>query len=627
MNPKPEVADKVLSLLRKWGWEKGVDQLRAEIKGTKDQNKRAPLHFFVAWMLGERGAHDEAEAQFRALRQYPSMAAWALTAQAFIEVRKNAYDQARNLLNQAFSKADADDPILNASIHHCYGALLYHEGLMGSAQPHPGEARIDAALSHLHEALRLFGKDHFGTGRVLDTLGMYYSSKDNFYAAREFFEKSIEIKKRHEDDAGVALSHGQLGRLYLDWGHLEKAEREFQADLDISQRIGDARGEAQMHNFLGRVAYMSGRMEDAAAWLDHSIESSRKGHWSIIEGYARKDRALVHLSENELKEAEEQAEQAENLFQVEDFAEGIAHVNRVWGIIHLRQARYDESKRALLAALAYFDSQKERAEAARTQLEVARMLRASNAPRPMVTSALIAALNRAERCRRDPLVREIEQELKTVDSAAHCRHVYHRARGRDIREDTVSLFAGSRETSSIMFLDVQGSTEYARNQDPETVMMTLNQMMSDFVEVLDRYGASVTAYLGDGFMALLRGTDHASRAVSAALDLMESLDEFNRPRIVLGLKPLNIRIGVSTGEVFTGNVGTYQKMDFTAIGSTANLAARLQSEAEPGLPCISRDTYNQLPQGAFIFKTGCPRTVSPKGLGEQQVWDVIEKLQ
>lgn len=614
MNPKPEVADKVLTLLRKWGWEKGLDHLKGEIKNTKDQNKRAPLHFFVAWMLGERGAHDEAVAQFRALRQFPSMAGWALTAQAFIELKRNAYAQARDLLNQALSQGDPSDPILYASIHHCYGSVLYHEGQM------------EVALSHLQEALRLFGKDHFGAGRVLDTLGMFYSSKDNFYAAREFFEKSIEIKKRFDDEAGVALSHGQLGRLYLDWGHLEKAEREFQADLEISQRISDAFGEAKMYNFLGCVAYLGGHLEDAAAWLDQSIESSRKGHWSVTEGFARKDRALVHLGENEVKEAEAQAEQAEHLFQVEDFAEGVAHVNRVWGILRLGQARYDESKRALLAALTYFDSQKEKAEAARTQLEVARMLRASGAPRPMVTSAFIAALNRAEGCRRDALVREIEQELKATDSAAHCRHVYHRARGRDIREDTVSLFAGSRETSSVMFLDVEGSTEYARNQDPQTVMMTLNQMMADFAEVLDRYGASVTAYLGDGFMALLRGTDHASRAVSVALDLMESLDEFNRPRVVLGLKPLNIRIGISTGEVFTGNVGTYQKMDFTAIGSTANLASRLQSEGEPGLPCISRDTYNQLPEGAFVFKTGCPRTVSLKGLGEQQVWDVIERI-
>ena len=153
-------------------------------------------------------------------------------------------------------------------------------------------------------------------------------------------------------------------------------------------------------------------------------------------------------------------------------------------------------------------------------------------------------------------------------------------------------------------------------------MMTLNQMMAVFETVLDSHAATVTAYLGDGFMALLRGTNHPSRGVLAALEMIEALKEFNLPREVLGLKPLNVRIGLSSGEVFIGNVGTYHKMDFTAIGTTANLAARLQSEAEPGLPCISRATYEQVREG-FVFKEEHARMVNLKGLGQQEAWDVV----
>ncbi|HET9530588.1 MAG TPA: tetratricopeptide repeat protein, partial [Blastocatellia bacterium] len=264
MNPKPEIAEKVLSLLRKWGWEKGLEQLKAEIKSTKDQNRRAPLHIFVAWLSGERDASKEAAAQFQGVPQYPAMTGWALTVQAFIALRKNAYAQALELLNQALSRGDSGDSILRATIHHCYGSALFQEG-----QP-------ETALSHLHEAIRLLGKDHFATGRVLDTLATVYDGKDNLYAAREFYEKAIEIKQRLEDEAGIALSHGQLGRLYLDWGYLERAEKEFLADLEISERVNDARSVAQMYNFLGRVAYSSGRIDDAVAWLDQCIERSQK---------------------------------------------------------------------------------------------------------------------------------------------------------------------------------------------------------------------------------------------------------------------------------------------------------------------------------------------------------------
>jgi adenylate cyclase len=198
-------------------------------------------------------------------------------------------------------------------------------------------------------------------------------------------------------------------------------------------------------------------------------------------------------------------------------------------------------------------------------------------------------------------------------------------RGRDAKEDTVSLETAAREVASVMFLDLENLNGYAGGNDPETIMVMLNQVMADFTEALDRYGASVTAYFGVGLMALLRGANHASRAVSAALDLMELFDELNRPRVVLDLKPFDVRIGISTGEVLMGDVGTYQRIGSAVIGAAADLALRLRAEAEPGLPCISRGSYEQLAEGAFIFKTGSPRTVTLKGHGAQQVWDVIER--
>ena len=93
---------------------------------------------------------------------------------------------------------------------------------------------------------------------------------------------------------------------------------------------------------------------------------------------------------------------------------------------------------------------------------------------------------------------------------------------------------------------------------------------------------------------------------------------------MLGLQPLNVRIGISTGAVFIGNVGTYEKMDYTAIGTTANLAARIQSEGLPGMPCISRATYEQVRE-QFAFRDDNPRRIDLKGLGGHEVWDVIEE--
>jgi class 3 adenylate cyclase len=282
-------------------------------------------------------------------------------------------------------------------------------------------------------------------------------------------------------------------------------------------------------------------------------------------------------------------------------------------VVLCEQGRHDEAESALRFALASFKSRQEWAEVARTRLAQASALRARpSSQRPLVLQELLEVLAVAEECRRASLVREIEEDLRAEDATASCRHACARVRGRSIRADPSSLVSGSRETARVMFLDLKGYTEYARDTDPEVVMLTLNELMTDLGVILQRYQIHANQYLGDGFMALVRDKDHAVRALSAALELRVTLEEFNRPRKVLGLRSFEARVGVNTGEVFLGNVGTYHKMDYTAIGITTNLAARLQSEAEPGLPCISAATYEEVRE-RFLFKTDNPRTVSPQG--------------
>jgi class 3 adenylate cyclase len=390
-----------------------------------------------------------------------------------------------------------------------------------------------------------------------------------------------------------------------------------------------------MYNSVGRVALERGEREaaarpaaarrlweTAAGWLEAAILRSQQHQWSVMEGFARKDRALVHLAEGQLSQAEDQARRAEELFRGLSFHEGLAHVQRVRGILRRRQGDFAEARTVLRAALRYFEESRERVEAVRSLFEIARTHRAAGDPQPLVSQALLAALKRAEECNRAELVRQIEEELKEVDAQAHCAHVYQRVRGRVIGEDTTSLLSGSRETITLLYLDLQGSTAFALGRDPEEVMLTINQMMLSLTAVLRRHEVQVSVFRGDGFLALVRGVDHAVRAVTAALELYAALDAFNEPRKVLGLPLFVARIGISTGQVFLGNVGTYDKMDFTALGTTANLGARLEALAEPGLPCISRGTYD-LVRERFVFREGSPRKKELKGIGEQELWDVV----
>jgi class 3 adenylate cyclase len=621
MSPEPDLVPRVLALLQRYGWEEGYKNLRAELRASGRRSQDAE-EFFLGWMAAERGTHEEALRHFDAVAQVPALRGWARAGAAFVALRQKDFRQAHALLDEAGVSADPGDELLGATRLHLRGAVAFHEG------------RSEEALPLLLEALGVFGTGHFGTGRVLDTLGMLYAGKNNFHAARLFYQRAIDCKRRFGDQSGEALSEGQLGRLYQDWGDRQKAEEHFRRDLEIVQRIGDDRSQAQLCNFLGQLALARGEAEvagqpalarrhwnDAAGFLDTGIRRCQGRDWAVIEGYLRKDRALLCLAQGDVAEAEGQAAQAEALFRRVEYAEGLAHLNRVWGVIRRRRGQWDEALRCLREALNHFVGANETAEVARTQLEIARTRRAAGEATPLVSDALVQALRTAESCRRADLIQQIEQELQAVDHSVHAAHLYQRVRGRAVREDATSLIEGRREPLTVLYLDLKGSTEYALESDAEEVMLTINQMMADFAAVLRRHDAQVSAFRGDGFLALVRGQGHAFRAVAAGLDLDEALAAFNRPRRALGLPLFTARIGISTGEVFLGNVGTYDKMDYTALGTPANLGARLEGIAEPGYPCISRQTYEAV-RGRARYREGSPRTVSLKGLGEQQVWDV-----
>src|SRR5262249_7604693 len=90
----------------------------------------------------------------------------------------------------------------------------------------------------------------------------------------------------------------------------------------------------------------------------------------------------------------------------------------------------------------------------------------------------------------------------------------------------------------------------------------------------------------------------------------------------LGWRLLPGQIGIASGSVFLGNIGTYHKMDFTAVGATVNLASRLMRQADNRSPCISRETYEMVREH-FIFNSGSPRIVELKALGPREVWDIV----
>lgn len=157
---------------------------------------------------------------------------------------------------------------------------------------------------------------------------------------------------------------------------------------------------------------------------------------------------------------------------------------------------------------------------------------------------------------------------------------------------------GERKPVTVLFCDLVGSTTLAERLGPETMHFLLNRFFEMALGEVHRYEGTINQFLGDGFMALFGAPvaheDHARRAVLAALGLQKLLREHSAELGGRHGVDLEVRMGINTGWVVVGGIGDQLRKDYTAIGDTTNLAARLQQRAEPGMILVSEETSRYL---------------------------------
>jgi class 3 adenylate cyclase/tetratricopeptide (TPR) repeat protein len=164
---------------------------------------------------------------------------------------------------------------------------------------------------------------------------------------------------------------------------------------------------------------------------------------------------------------------------------------------------------------------------------------------------------------------------------------------------------GERKQVTVMFVDVQSSMELAASVDSETWRTVMDGFYSLVGECVNRFEGTVNKFTGDGAMALfgapIAHEDHASRACYAALYLRDELEGYTRSvRRDHGLG-FSVRMGLNSGEVVVGDIGRDLNMDYTAIGNTVGLAARMEALSEPDKPYLTRSTAT-LVDGYFALE-------------------------
>ena len=166
------------------------------------------------------------------------------------------------------------------------------------------------------------------------------------------------------------------------------------------------------------------------------------------------------------------------------------------------------------------------------------------------------------------------------------KRLFGRYVSRDVYEQLtahpeLAELGGGRREMTVLFSDIRGFTTVTEDGNPEALVAQLNEYFSRMVEIVFRHKGTVDKFVGDMVMALfgapLDDRDHADHAVRAAIDMVKELGELNRAWTARGMPELDIGVGINSGEMIAGNIGSASIMSYTVIGDNVNLGSRLES--------------------------------------------------
>ena len=153
---------------------------------------------------------------------------------------------------------------------------------------------------------------------------------------------------------------------------------------------------------------------------------------------------------------------------------------------------------------------------------------------------------------------------------------------------------GANQTITVLFADIRGFTALAENTSPEKVVGLLNTYFSAMTQIIFAHGGTLDKFMGDELMALFGAPtatpEDAKNAVSVAVEMQKRIATLNPELVSLGFSPIEVGIGLHTGEATVGYIGSEQRSEYTAIGDTVNIASRLQSNAAGWQILISEAT-------------------------------------
>jgi adenylate cyclase len=228
------------------------------------------------------------------------------------------------------------------------------------------------------------------------------------------------------------------------------------------------------------------------------------------------------------------------------------------------------------------------------------------------------------------LARSFNEMVGGLEEREHVKDTFGRFVSRDVAEAVLDgrvPLEGERREVTILFQDIRGFTQLSAQLDPAALLRLLNRFFTEAVAAVEAEGGVVKQFTGDGVMALFGApqayADHPERAVRAALAIVQRLEGLNARLSAEGVPPLEVGIGIHTGEVVAGLIGPDARVEYGVVGEPVNLASRVEGLTKDvrATVLVSGDIADRLPAS---FALG--RRASLPVKGSAQPMHVVEVL-
>jgi adenylate cyclase len=405
---------------------------------------------------------------------------------------------------------------------------------------------------------------------VLLNAGDEYSKNLKFNLALNYFNEAGAIFKKEKYQIGIAYTLGNTGMVYAKQGKDDLAIKNITAAISILEKQEDYYGVSDYLSSMSDIYQERNDSKTAVFYAQKSLDLAQK---QGLKDQVRK--SCLQLSELYQKSGNI-SESFVYYKKYIVYRDSINNLESVEKIADLR-TDFEVSKKQGEVDLMYQEKRSQKIIAIASIVSLV-----------LVFLMAVGLLRRYRFIKKTNII--IESERKRSDNLL--LNILPEETALELKESG-KVVAKRFESVTVLFTDFEGFTQYAENLSPEKLVESIDFYFSKFDEITEKYGLEKIKTLGDSYMCAgglpFPSEDHACKMILAATEILEFVVLSNREN-PLNLTRFNIRIGINTGAVVAGVVGT-KKFAYDIWGDTVNIASRMESNSNPGRINISENTY------------------------------------